>query len=80
MNFRETKEANRLINRIEKLDGFTLDVQNPARTLTVSTNFNGVTIIKKEHRIKVIQVLLGMRGELADELEKLGVTEYDDND
>ena len=80
MNFREIKEANKLIDEIKKLDSFTLDIQNPARTLTVSTNFNGVTIIKKEHRIKVIQVLLGMRGELAEELKKLGVTEYDDND
>ena len=80
MNFREIKEANKLIDEIKKLDSFTMDIQNPERTLTVSTNFNGVTIIKKEHRIKVIQVLLGMRGELADELEKLGVTEYDDND
>ena len=35
--------------------------------------------IKKEHRFKVIQVLLGMRRELAEELEKLGVVEeYDD--
>lgn len=41
---------------------------------------NIVTFIKKEHRIKVIQVLLGMRGELAEELEKLGVTEYDNSD
>lgn len=80
MNFREIKEANKLIDEIKKLDSFTMDVQNPERTLTISTNFNGVTIIKKEHRIKVIQVLLGMRRELADELEKLGVTEYDDND
>ena len=80
MNFREIKEANKLIDELKKLDSFILDVQNPTRTLTVSTNFNGVTIIKKEHRIQVIQVLLGMRGELADELEKLGVTEYDDND
>ena len=80
MNFREIKEANKLIDELKKLDSFILDVQNPTRTLTVSTNFNGVTIIKKEHRIKVIQVLLGMRGELADELEKLGVTEYDVND
>ena len=75
MNFREIKEANELIDELKNLDSFILDVQNPERTLTVSTNFNGVTIIKKEHRIKVIQVLLGMRGELARELEELGVTE-----
>ena len=79
MNFREIKEANKLIDEIKKLDSFTLDVQTPARTLTVSTSFNGVTI-KKEHRFKIIQVILGMRRELVEELEKLGVTEYDDND
>ena len=79
MNFREVKEANKLIDEIKKLDSFTMDVQNPERTLTVSTSFNGVTI-KKEHRFKIIQVLLGMRRELAEELEKLGVTEYDDNE
>lgn len=74
MNFREIKEANKLIDEIKKLDNFITDIQNPARTLTVSTSFNGVTI-KKEHRTKIIQVILGMRGELAEELEKLGVTE-----
>ena len=79
MNFREIKEANKLIDEIKKLDTFTMDVQNPERTLTVSTNFNGVTI-KKEHRVKIIQVLLGIRRELADELEKLGVTEDYNND
>lgn len=79
MNFREIRKANDLIDEIKKLDSFTLDIQNPERTLKVCTPFAGVTI-KKEHRFKVIQVLLGMRGELAEELEKLGVVEYDDND
>lgn len=78
MNFREIKEANKLINKIEKLDGFTVDIQNPARTLRVCSEFDGVTI-KKEYKFKIIQVLLEMRGELAEELEKLGVTEdYND--
>lgn len=79
MNFREIREANKLIDEIKKLDSFTMDVQNPERTLTVSTNFNGVTI-KKKHRIEILKVLFGIRRELAEELEKLGVTEYDDND
>lgn len=79
MNFREIKYANKLIDEIKKLDSFTLDIQNPERTLKVCTPFNEVTI-KKEHRVKVIQVILGMRRELSKELEKLGVTEYDDND
>ena len=79
MNFREIKEANKLIDEIKKLDSFINDIQNPARTLTVSTSFNGVTI-KKEHKQKIIQVILGMRRELSNELEELGVTEYDDND
>lgn len=79
MNFREIKYANKLIDEIKKLDSFTMDVQNPERTLTVSTNFNGVTI-KKKHRIEILKVLFGIRRELAEELEKLGVTEYDDND
>ena len=79
MNFREIKEANKLIDEIKKLDSFTMDVQNPERTLTVSTNFHGVTI-KKKHRTEILKVLFGIRGELAEELEKLGVTEYDDND
>ena len=79
MNFRETKEANRLINRIEKLDSFIIDIQNPARTLTVSSEFDGVRI-KKEYKPKIIQVLLEMRGQLSKELKELGVTEHDDND
>ena len=79
MNFREIRVADKLIDELEKLDSFITDILNPVRTLTVSTSFNGVTI-KKEHKPKIIQVLLGMRRELAEELEKLGVTEYDDND
>mgnify|MGYP000884651337 FL=1 len=79
MNFREIKEANKLIDEIKKLDSFITDIQNPARTLTVSTSFNGVTI-NKEHRTKIMKVIFGMRRELTEELEKLGVTEYDDND
>lgn len=67
MNYREVREANELIDEIKKLDSFTMDVQNPARTLKVCTPFSEV-ILKKEHRTKVIQVLLRMRGELADEL------------
>lgn len=74
MNFRETKEANKLIDKIEKLDAFTMDVQNPARTLTVSTSFNGVTI-KEGYKFKIIQVILEMRRELSEELKELGVTE-----
>ena len=69
MNFREIKYANKLIDEIKKLDIFITDIQNPARTLTVSTSFNGVTV-KKEHRIKIIQVILGMRRELSNELEE----------
>ena len=79
MNYREIREANKLINKIENLDSFITDIQNPARTLRVSSEFDGVTI-KKEHRIKIIQVILGMRRELSEELEKLGVTEEFDND
>lgn len=75
MNYREIRKANDLIDELKKIDSFIIDVQNPERTLTISTNFNGVTIIKKEHRIKAIQVILGIRGELARKLEKLGVTE-----
>lgn len=79
MNFREVKEANKLIDEIKNFDSFTMDVQNPERTLKVCTPFNEVTL-KKEHRTKVIQALFGIRRELAEKLEKLGVTEYDDND
>lgn len=74
MNFREIKEANRLIDELKKIDSLIRDVQSPERTLKVCTRFNEVTI-KKEHRTKIIQVILGIRGELARELEKLGVTE-----
>ena len=76
MNFREIKEANKLIDEIKHLDSFTIDVQNPERTLKVCSPFDGV-IIKKEHKTKVMQVLFGIRRELAEELEKLGVTEED---
>ena len=74
MNYKEAREVNELIDELENLDSFIIDVQNPERTLKVFTNFNQVTI-KKEHRTKIIQVILGIRGELARELEELGVTE-----
>lgn len=56
-----------------------MDVQNPERTLKVSSEFDAI-ILKREHKIKVMQVLLGIRGELARKLEKLGVTEDYNND
>ena len=56
-----------------------MDVQNPARTLKICSPFGEVTL-NKEHKIKVMQVLFGIRRELAEKLEELGVTEYDDND
>ena len=74
MNFRETKEANKLINEIENLDRFIIGVQNPARTLKVSNEFEEVTINKK-YKPKIMQVIFGIRKELTEELEKLGVTE-----
>lgn len=74
MNFREIREANKLIDEIKHLDRFTMDIQNPERTLKVSSDFD-VVILKREHKIKVMQVLLGIRGELAEKLEELGVTE-----
>ena len=74
MNYTELREANKLIDEIKMLDSVTMDAQNSTRTLTVSTQFNGVTL-RKEHKIKVLQVLFGIRRELAEELEKLGVTE-----
>lgn len=79
MNFREIREANKLIDEIKNLDSLIMDVQSPGRTLKVCTPFNEV-ILKKEHRTKVIQVLFGIRRELAEELEKLGVTEELEND
>lgn len=74
MNYREIRKANDLLDELKKIDSFIIDVQNPERTLKICTNFNEVTLIK-EHRVKVIQVLLGIRGELARELKELGVTE-----
>lgn len=79
MNFTELREANDLLDEIKNLDSLIMDVQNPERTLKVCTRFNEVTL-KGEHKTKAIQLLLGIRRELAEELEKLGVTEYDDND
>lgn len=76
MNFREIKEANKLIDEIKHLDRFTMDVQNPERGLRVSSEFNAI-ILKREHKTKVMQVLFEIRGELAEKLEKLGVTEED---
>ena len=79
MNFREIKEANKLIDEIKKLDSFTIDVQNPERNLKVSSGFDEV-ILKREHKTKIMQVLLGIRRELAEKLEELGVTEDNNND
>lgn len=74
MNFREIKEANDLIDELKKIDSFIIDAQSPARTLKICTRFNEVTL-DDEHKIKAMQVILGIRGELARKLEELGVTE-----
>lgn len=75
MIFREIKKSYKLIDEIEDIDGLIKYVQSPERTLWVSTDGKVVRIIKKEHKTKVIQVLLEIRRELARELEELGVTE-----
>lgn len=78
MNYKEIREANKLIDEIKHLDSFTMDVQNPERGLRVSSEFDAI-ILKREHKNKVMKVLFGIRRELAEELEKLGVTEdYND--
>lgn len=74
MNYTELREANDLLDELENLDRFITDVQIPRNNLKVYTNFNNVPL-KGEHKTKVIQVILGMRRELAEELEKLGVVE-----
>lgn len=74
MNHTELRKANDLMDEIENMDSLIIDVQNPARTLKVCTRFNKVTLME-EHKVKVIQVLLEIRGELARKLEELGVTE-----
>lgn len=79
MNFKQIKEANKLIDEIKHLDRFTMDVQNPERGLRVSSEFDAI-ILKREHKIKVMKVLFEIRGELAEKLEKLGVTEDYNND
>ena len=79
MNYKEIREANKLVNEIENLDRFITDAQSHARALRISTNVNGVTLME-EHKTKVMQVLFGIRGELARKLEKLGVTEDNNND
>lgn len=56
-----------------------MDVQNPERGLRVSSEFDAI-ILKREHKIKVMKVLFEIRGELAEKLEKLGVTEDYNND
>lgn len=74
MNFREIRKANDLIDEIKRLDSLTKDVKSPSKKIWVSSGSTVVTL-DDEHKIKVIQVLLGIRGELARELEELGVTE-----
>lgn len=74
MNYKEIKEANKLIDEIKHLDRFTMDIQNPERTLKVSSEFDAI-ILKREHKIKVMKVLFEIRRELAEKLEELGVTE-----
>ena len=74
MNFREIRKANDLIDELKKIDSFIIDAQPPVRTLKISTGFNEVTL-DDEHKIKALQVILGIRGELARKLEELGVTE-----
>lgn len=74
MNYREIRKVNDLIDELKKIDSFIIDVQSPFRKIWVSTNDIVVTL-KKKHKTKVIQVLLEIRGELARELEELGVTE-----
>ena len=79
MNFREIKEANKLIDEIENLDTLIFDLQHTERILKVFTSHKEVSI-KNSHKTKIKQAILEIKGELVEELKELGVTEYDNND
>lgn len=79
MNFREIRKINDLIDEIKNIDSLIIDARSPFKKIWVSTN-NTVVTLKKKHKTKIIQVLFGIRRELAEELEKLGVTEELEND
>ena len=74
MNYREIRKTNDLIDEIKSFDSLTKDVKSPFKKIWVSSGDTVVTL-KNEHKTKVIQVLLEIRGELARKLEELGVTE-----
>lgn len=74
MNFREIRKINDLIDEIKNIDSLIIGVRSPFKKIWVSNN-NTVVTLKKEHKTKIIQVLFEIRRELAEELEKLGVTE-----
>lgn len=74
MNYTELREANNLMDKIEKMDSLTKDVKSPLKKIWLSSGSTVVTL-KNEHKTKVIQVLLEIKEELARELKELGVTE-----
>ena len=74
MNFRELREANDLLDEIENLDTLIFDLQHTERILKIFTSHKEVSI-KNSHKTKIKQALLEIKGELFEELEKLGVTE-----
>ena len=74
MNYREARKVNGLIDEIKNLDSLIKEVQSPFKKIWVSDNNTAVTL-RGKYKTEVIQVLLGVRRELARELEELGVTE-----
>ena len=74
MNFRETRKANELIDEIENLNTLLFVLKHTERFLKVFTSHKEVSI-KKNHKIKIKQALLEIKGELVKELKELGVTE-----
>nr|DAN51993.1 MAG TPA: hypothetical protein [Caudoviricetes sp.] len=78
MNYTELQKANDLLGKIKEID-FTLSmIENPVRDMKIGIGDYSM-YFGSEHKKKFITAINEIRVELAEELEKLGVTEdYND--
>lgn len=86
MNYTELQKANNLLEEIGIINNL-LQVMKDSKYIRISTSyrladmdFDSNVFFSDKHKDKISEVIKGIRDELVEELEKLGVTEYDDND
>lgn len=82
MNYTELQKANNLLKEIENINNLLQVMKERSKYIRISTSyrfdsmdFNPNVCFTDKHKDKISEVIKGIRDELVEELNKLGVVE-----